>query len=355
MAQFGLVFPGQGSQYSGMGQDLYRGDQSVRTLFADAGAVLERDMASLCFEGPQETLDLTVNTQISVLTADLAAWRAFSGRVAAAPLVMAGHSLGEYAALHAAGAVGLRDVLMLVQKRALYHQEAVPEGEGAMAAVIGLPCEAVDVMSSRDLRLAEATGGRLHLLNISSANSVELIRRVKARGVYVTAGVCPHHLTLTDECLRTFDSNFKVNPPLRSAEHVEMCIQGLVDGTLDVISSGHAPRASEKKMLELNRAPFGAVGLETCLGVILTKLVVTGRLDWMTALAKLTINPARILGIPKGTLQIGADADITVIDPDLAWTVDPDQFRSKSKNTTFAGWQLQGRAVHVFVGGDRKP
>jgi [acyl-carrier-protein] S-malonyltransferase len=146
MAQFGLVFPGQGSQYPGMGQDLYRGDQSVRTLFADAGAVLGRDMASLCFEGAQETLDLTVNTQISVLTVDLAAWRAFSGRVKAQPLVMAGHSLGEYAALHAAGAVGLRDVFLLVQKRALYHQEAVPAGEGAMAAVIGLSREDVEAL-----------------------------------------------------------------------------------------------------------------------------------------------------------------------------------------------------------------
>jgi [acyl-carrier-protein] S-malonyltransferase len=144
MAKFGLVFPGQGSQYLGMAQDLYRNDQSVRTFFADAGAALGRDMASLCFEGPQATLDLTVNTQISVLTADLAAWRAFSGRVTAAPLVMAGHSLGEYAALHAAGAVGLRDVLLLVHKRAHYHQEAVPAGEGAMAAVIGLTRDTVE-------------------------------------------------------------------------------------------------------------------------------------------------------------------------------------------------------------------
>ena len=158
MAKFGLVFPGQGSQYPGMAQDLYRHDQSVRTLFADAGEALGRDMAALCFEGPQETLDLTVNTQISVLTADLAAWRAFSGRVTAAPLVMAGHSLGEYAALHAAGAIGLRDVLLLVRKRARYHQEAVPAGEGAMAAVIGLPREAVEELC-RQSESAGCTAG----------------------------------------------------------------------------------------------------------------------------------------------------------------------------------------------------
>jgi len=146
MGRFGLVFPGQGSQHPGMGQDLYRGHQSVRDLFAEAGDVVGRDMVSLCFTGPRELLDLTVNTQIAVLTANLAALRAFSGRVEAKPLVMAGHSLGEYAALHAAGAVGLRDCLSLVYRRAEFHQEAVPVGEGAMAAILGLPREEVDAL-----------------------------------------------------------------------------------------------------------------------------------------------------------------------------------------------------------------
>jgi [acyl-carrier-protein] S-malonyltransferase len=146
MGQFGLVFPGQGAQHPGMAQDLYRGHQTVKELFAEAGEVLGKDMVSLCFTGPQELLDLTTNTQIAVLTADLAAWRAFSERVKAKPLVMAGHSLGEYAALHAAGAVGLRDVLSLVQRRAQLHQEAVPVGEGAMAAILGLPREEVEAL-----------------------------------------------------------------------------------------------------------------------------------------------------------------------------------------------------------------
>lgn len=146
MGRFGLVFPGQGAQHPGMGQDLYRGHQSVRELFAEAGTFLGKDMVSLCFEGPQELLDLTANTQIAVLTADLAAWRAFSERVTAKPLVMAGHSLGEYAALHAAGAVNLRDVLPLVRLRGQLHQEAVPIGEGAMAAVLGLPREEVEAL-----------------------------------------------------------------------------------------------------------------------------------------------------------------------------------------------------------------
>jgi dihydroorotase len=290
-----------------------------------------------------------------------------------------GKELAEIGSLVEAGAVAFTDAPSGIQnadlmRRALQYclmfrkpilshtevRELECDGvmhEGRISLVLGLPglpCEAEDVMCSRDLRLAEATGGQLHLLNISSANSVDLIRRVKARGVKVTAGICPHHLTLTDECLRSFNSNFKVNPPLRSADHVESCLQGLADGTIDVISSGHAPRALEKKMLELDRAPYGVVGLETTLGVVIGKLIATGRLDWTTALEKLTVNPARILGLSKGTLQIGADADITVIDPDVEWTVDLSQFRSKSRNTPFAEVRLKGRAVHVFVAGQRK-
>jgi dihydroorotase len=160
-----------------------------------------------------------------------------------------------------------------------------------------------------------------------------------------------YNLVLTDELLRTFDSNCKVDPPLRSQEHVEACVQGLKDGTIDVLSSAHAPRAPERKMLELDRAPFGMVGLETLLGLVVTKLIQPGHLDWVQALQKLTVNPARVLGIPKGTLQIGADADVTIIDPGATWTVDPQQFRSKSTNTPFGGWKLQGRAVQVLVNG----
>lgn len=146
MIKYGIVFPGQGSQYPGMGQDLYQRDPRVRDLFATAGDVFGWDMASLCFQGPQEALDLTVNTQTAVLTVDIAAWQVFSERVATPPTVMAGHSLGEYAALFAAGAVDLRHVLALVHARAKYHQEAVPVGEGAMAAILNLPREKVEEM-----------------------------------------------------------------------------------------------------------------------------------------------------------------------------------------------------------------
>jgi len=227
--------------------------------------------------------------------------------------------------------------------------------EGLVSLILGLagmPAAAEDVMTSRDIALAEATGGRLHMMHVSTSGALEIIRRAKRRNVRVTAEVTPHHFTLTDECLLAFDSNYKMNPPLRSKDHVDACIAGLADGTLDAIASDHAPHAKEKKMQELDQAPFGIVGLETTLGLVITKLIEPGHLDWMTALAKMTINPARILGIPKGTLAIGADADVTIIDPEVRWTVNPAEFRSKSNNTPFAGWELKGRASAVIVGGD---
>ncbi len=226
--------------------------------------------------------------------------------------------------------------------------------EGRTSMVLGLggmPAEAEDVMVSRDLRLAESTGGRLHLMNISTAGSIELIRRAKNRGIRITAEVAPINFTLTDESLRSFDSHCKLNPPLRSQSDVEACIAGLADGTIDVIASCHAPRASEKKMQELDLAPFGMVSLETTLPLVITKLIEPGHLDWPSALAKLTINPARVLGLNKGTLAIGADADVTIIDPRAEWTVEPEKFRSKSSNTPLAGMKLRGKAVQVIVGG----
>jgi dihydroorotase len=226
--------------------------------------------------------------------------------------------------------------------------------EGLTSLILGLsgmPAAAEDVMASRDIALAEATGGRFHLMHVSTSGSVDAVRRAKRRGVRVTTEVTTHHFTLTDECLRTFDSNYKMNPPLRGKEHVEAIITGLADGTIDAIVTDHAPHAKEKKMQEFDQAPFGIVGLETALGLVVTQLINPGHLDWSAAIEKMTVNPARILGINKGTLQIGADADITIIDPAVRWKVDPAQFRSKSTNTPFAGWELTGRADIVIVGG----
>ncbi|MBN2291697.1 MAG: amidohydrolase family protein, partial [Pirellulales bacterium] len=145
--------------------------------------------------------------------------------------------------------------------------------------------------------------------------------------------------------------NFKMNPPLRGQGHVTGCIDGLIDGTIDAIATDHAPHAKEKKMQELDRAPFGIIGLETALGLVVSQLILPGHLDWMAALEKMTINPARILGINKGTLAVGADADVTIIDPEIRWKVDANDLRSRSSNTPFDGWELQGRAETVIVGG----
>jgi dihydroorotase len=216
----------------------------------------------------------------------------------------------------------------------------------------GMPAAAEDIMVARDIRLAEITGGRLHIQHISTARSVELVREGKRRGVRVAAEACPHHFTLTDERLRTFDSNYKMNPPLRTWSDVEAVVGGLKDGTIEILATDHAPHAPEKKMRELDLAPFGIIGLETLVPITVTNLIDPGHLTWPEVIRKLTINPAQLLGIPKGTLRPGADADVTLIDPATPWTIDPSQFRSRSRNCPFAGWDVRGRAHTVIVGGE---
>jgi dihydroorotase len=235
----------------------------------------------------------------------------------------------------------------------LSHDGIMHEGLTSMVLGLpGMPSDAEDVMTARDLRLAEYTGGRLHLMNISSGGSVELIRRYKSRGSGVTAEICPAHFSLTDDTLRTFDANCKVNPPLRARSHVDACIAGLVDDTIDVIASCHAPRASEKKLQELDRAPFGMVHLETTLSLVIKHLIHPNHLSWSKAIEKMTINPAQVLGLSKGTLRVGADADITIIDPEVRWTVRASEFKSRSRNTPFEGQEMIGRAVCVIVDGE---
>lgn len=224
--------------------------------------------------------------------------------------------------------------------------------ESMRLGLAGMPDAAEDIMVARDIRLAEITRGRLHIQHISTARSVELVREGKRRGVKVTAEACPHHFTLTDERLRTFDSNYKMNPPLRTWSDVEAVVGGLSDGTIEILATDHAPHAPEKKMRELDLAPFGVIGLETLVPIVATHLVDPGHLSWPEAIRKLTINPARLLGIPKGTLRPGADADVTLIDPTARWTIDPSQFRSRSRNCPFVGWEVRGRAHTVIVCGE---
>lgn len=226
--------------------------------------------------------------------------------------------------------------------------------EGVYSTLLGLPgmpAAAEEIMVGRDVALAELTGGRVHLMCISTTGAVDRIRRAKERGVRVTAEVTPHHLTLTDAELQSFDSNCKVDPPLRSQDHIDSLLQGLKDGTIDIISSDHQPYAAEKKDCELDLVPFGIVGLETLLPLCIRGLIEPGHLTWAQLLEKLTTGPAEVLGIQKGTLQPGADADITLIDPDVEWTIDSAAFLSKSRNTPFHGWPVRGRAHTVIVGG----
>ena len=214
----------------------------------------------------------------------------------------------------------------------------------------GIPKAAEEVMVVRDIALAELTGARLHIAHVSSAGSVESIRTAKKRGVKVTCETCPHYFTLTEDAVIGYNTNAKVNPPLRTKEDVKAIKEGLKDGTIDIIASDHAPHAVHEKEIEFDYASFGMIGLETSLPLILN-LVREGVLTLKDAIAKATINPARLLKLKKGTLSEGADADITIIDPESEWVVDVNNLKSKSKNTAFAGMKMKGRAVMTIVGG----
>ncbi len=229
--------------------------------------------------------------------------------------------------------------------------------EGRTQLVLGLapmPAEAEDLATNRDLRLLETTGGRMHLNSISTAGSVELIRRSKKRGTRVTVGARIMNLCYTEQCLRTFDSNYKVNPPLRSQADVDLCLEAVADGTIDIITAGHQPKSLEKKMQELDAAPFGVTSLDTCLAKVITELVHTGLIDWKRAIDCLSTRPARMLGIEAGSLEVGKPADVVAIDPELRWIVEPQALHSRSRNTPLLGQPLQGRARMVWVGGIRK-
>jgi dihydroorotase len=218
----------------------------------------------------------------------------------------------------------------------------------------GIPNAAEESMVARDIALAELTGAWLHVAHVSTAGSVELVRRAKVKGIKVTAEVTPHHLTLTEEKVLGYDTNTKVNPPLRSQADVQALIQGLNDNTIDVIATDHAPHTEEDKLCEFGYAPFGISGLETALGSLMV-LVHSGQLSLNTLIAKLTSGPARIIGNEHGrlgTLAVGAPADITIFDPEREWVVDPQSFASKGKNTPLAGSTPKGRVMATIYQGN---
>ena len=226
--------------------------------------------------------------------------------------------------------------------------------EGVMSARLGLrgiPAEAEEIMAIRDILLARLTGGHIHLCHMSTSGSVELIRWGKERGIKVTAEVCPHHLSLTEESVDGYNTNAKMNPPLRTAKDVEALQQGVKDGTIDVIATDHAPHHYDEKEREFADAPNGIIGLETALAVNLTWLVHRDIITLPLLIERMACAPARLFKLPGGTLRRGAPADVSVFDPDVTWTVDPARFRSKGRNTPYAGAELRGQVECTLVDG----
>jgi dihydroorotase len=286
-----------------------------------------------------------------------------------------GKELAEIGDLRRAGCVAISDdgkpvMNSLVMRRAMEYARAfdmpvvdhcedlhLSEGgcmnEGLVSTELGLPgipSAAEDVMVARNVSLAELTGARLHLAHISTAGSVRMVREAKSRGLQVTAEACPHHFTLTEELTRGYNTHAKMNPPLRTWQDVQAIKEGLRDGTIDVIATDHAPHATQEKQQEFTEAPFGIVGLETALSLTLA-LVEEGVLAIESAVEKLATAPAKVFSLDAGTLAVGAPADVTIVDPQAQWEVDPSRFRSKSRNTPFAGWKVKGRVTTTIVSG----
>ena len=252
------------------------------------------------------------------------------------------------------------DYLHGTDKVIICHEEEtslVKEGvmnEGRRSAILGLkgrPSVAEDIAVARDVLLAEYTGGRVHIAHISSARSVDIVRDAKKRGVKVTAEVTPQHLTMTDEMVDPTDSSTKINPPLRTKKDCDALLAGLLDGTIDMIVTDHSPHAPEEKDREYIYAPSGFPGLETSLGILLTDLYHENKIPLETLISKMTYEPAKVFNLDAGTLSVGATADVTIIDPNMYWTVDAKKFYTRGSHSPFVGRKLKGRAVCTVVGG----
>jgi dihydroorotase len=216
----------------------------------------------------------------------------------------------------------------------------------------GMPAAAEEMDAVRDCALAELTGAHVHLAHVSTRGAIEAVRRAKASGLNVTCEVAPHHFALSDEAVEGYDTNTKMNPPLRSREHIEAVLKGLGDGTIDAIATDHAPHHADEKALEYDQAPFGITGLETAIGLALDRLVHEGTISLEHLVELCAVNPARIFNLTdRGTLRKGAWADVTIIDPEMTWTFDVTRSKSKSRNTPFNGWTMRGAAVATIVAG----
>jgi dihydroorotase len=370
-----IVSPGLIDMHVHLREPGYEGAETIAT--GSASAVAGGVTSLACMPNTTPTIDNEASAEYVFLQAERAGL-ANIYPVGSITKGREGHELSEIGQLSSGGTVAFSDdgspvANADIMRRGLEYtkmfDKAIIEhcedpnlcgdgvmNEGLMSTTLGLPGmpnAAEEVAIARNAILAELTGGKLHIAHVSTAGGVAMIRMGKERGICITAEATPHHFALTDECVRGFDPVYKVSPPLRTQADVDAVIEGLRDGTIDAIASDHAPHTAAQKGVEFSLAPSGMIGMESMLPVAITELIGKA-LTWPELIAKLTINPARILGIPKGTLAPGADADVTIIDPDAEWTIDVAAFKSKSRNCPFDGKPVRGRAVRTIVGGDTK-
>ena len=352
------------------------GQEDVETVASGSMAAAAGGFSAVC---AMPNTDPVTDNQAAVGFIVSQAQRAGKARVypiGAISLGQKGQQLAEFGELVGAGAVAVSDdgkpvVSSHLMRTALEYARtfAIPVADhcedptlsagGAMheglvstrLGLKGIPAAAEEIMVARDILLAEHTGGHVHLCHMSTRGSVELIRRAKEKGIRVTAEACPHHFTLTHEQCEGYDTNAKMNPPLREPEDREAIRQALRDGTIDAICTDHAPHHYDAKEREFDDAPNGIIGLETALGLAITELVEPGLLTLCDLVNRMSTMPARIFNLPGGTLAPGALADVTIADPKVTWTVDPKEFFSRSRNTPFGGRRLTGRADLTIVRG----
>jgi len=352
------------------------GREDVETIATGARAAAAGGFTAICAMPNTEPV---TDNQAAVGFIIRQAMRAGGARVypiGAISVGQKGESLAEFGEMVGAGAVAVSDdgkpvVSAQLMRTALEYAQAfnIPVidhceeptlahggsmNEGFLSARLGLrgiPSEAEEIMVIRDILLARRTGGHVHLAHMSTKGSVELIRWGKERGIRVTAEVTPHHLTLTEEAVEGYDTHAKMNPPLRTQGDVDALREALRDGTIDLIATDHAPHHYDAKEREFADAPFGIVELETALALAVTELVDRGVIDFATLVDRMATRPARLFGLPGGTLRAGGAADVTVFDPKREWTVDPEAFLSKGRNTPYAGRKLRGRTLATIIGG----
>jgi dihydroorotase len=352
------------------------GREDVETIATGARAAAAGGFTAVC---AMPNTDPVTDNQAAVGFVLQQGQRAAAARVypiGAITLGQKGEALAEFGEMVAAGAVAVSDdgrplASAQLMRTALEYartfgipvadhceEPTLASGaamnEGIASARLGLkgaPGEAEEIMLVRDILLARRTGGHAHLCHVSTAGSVELLRWGKERGIRVTAEVCPHHLSLTEDAVIGYNTNAKMSPPLRAEADVAALRSALADGTIDVIATDHAPHHYDEKEREFADAPNGVVGLETALGVIVTWLVDPGILDLPLLVERMAVAPARVFNLPGGTLRAGAVADVTVFDPKAQWTVDPTRFKSKGRNTPYAGRRLRGRIEYTLVAG----